>query len=280
MRRIVLGLLGGTMLAAASPAIAADIAVPYVPVAPVAVAIQGNWYLRGDVGFAFERGRYREQEFDGPGGTWLHQTTGDAGIVGAGIGYTFNHYLRGDLTAEFRTAVSIRGMGRQVVGAFAGVSQVEAQVSSGVVLANVYADLGTRWGITPYVGAGLGVAYNYIAGGSQHSMIDVGAGASPAMGQYGQRGQFAFAWALHAGAAYDVSDRMKIDFGYRYLDQGEAVSGSLYGFNGANFSKNKFPDRLSVDLTSHDFRIGMRYLLDAPASAPAPSYAYPVVAKN
>ena len=48
--------------------------------------------------------------------------------------------------------------------AASGTDAYSASKSEWVVLANVFADLGTWWGATPFVGAGAGFAYKVTPG--------------------------------------------------------------------------------------------------------------------
>lgn len=281
MHRISFALIAAAVVAAGSrDAAAADMAVPYSPPQVVEALVTGGWYLRGDIGLGIEKGRFREPEFDNPpagySGRWHKQSLEDSTFFGLGIGYQFTPWLRGDLTGEYRGAVSMSAIGSQY-GSFNNVtgraySHITGSVSSTVGLANLYADLGTHWGITPYVGAGIGFAYNRITGATQNNTIPSANGPVAVIGAYSDAGKFDFAWALHAGAAFDVSDRLKLDVGYRYLDMGTATTGYLYGLDN-NGGRTRYPDKLSIpDFASHDFRIGMRYLLNAPA-APVPVIA-------
>ena len=52
-----------------------------------------------------------------------------------------------------------------------------------------------------------------------------------------------FAWALMAGAAYDIYDHTKLEIGYRYLNLGR-ISG------------------VSTTLNSQEVRAGIRYMID------------------
>jgi opacity protein-like surface antigen len=251
--------------------------VPYTPVVEAA-AVAGGWYLRGDIGIGIERGRFRENEFDAPPpgykGRWVRQTIDDTTSFGVGVGYQFNEWFRGDITAEYRTATAFRLLGRQS-GQFNGVNgtayaHITGSVSSTVVLANAYADLGNYHGITPYVGAGLGVAYNRITGAGQSNTIPSPIGPVPVIAKYQDGGKLSLAWALHAGASYDVNERLKLDIGYRYLDLGTASTGFLYGLDN-NGGTTKYPDKLSMpSFASHDFRIGARWMFDAPTAYRAP----------
>ncbi|KPL52153.1 outer membrane protein [Prosthecomicrobium hirschii] len=287
MSRFVCAILAGAAIAGAiTQAAAADLTVPYVAPIIEQIAVPGGWYLRGDIGIGIERGRFKENEFDKPPagyrGRWIRQSIDDGASFGIGIGYQFNPWLRGDLTAEYRTAVTVRGIGQQT-GSFNNINgtayaNMSGSLSSTVILANAYADLGTYWGITPYVGGGLGMAYNRMTGFTQTNTIPSPNGPVPVLAKYNDAGTASFAWALHAGASYDISDRLKLDLSYRYLDFGSASTGALYGLDNAG-GKPKFGDKYrSTDLSSNDFRLGFRYLLGGPtAAAPMPM---PVIAKN
>jgi opacity protein-like surface antigen len=266
-----------------SAAGAADIAVPYRPPVVAPVVVTGGWYLRGDLGVGIaDSGKWREPEFDAPPpnytGRWIRQSIDNNAFYGAGIGYKFNDWLRGDLTAQYRTAVNLRGTGN-VNGLWAvGVTgdayaQLQASVSSAVFMANGYVDIGSQWGITPYVGVGLGTSYNMFQGGHQINTIPTAGGNQITTGNYGDKSSWDFAWALHAGLTYDVSDRLKIDAGYSYLNLGNAGSGALVDLNTASGPKS-IGDKWKVpDLVSHDLRLGFRYMLDQPVAAPAPVMA-------
>lgn len=66
-----------------------------------------------------------------------------------------------------------------------------------------------------------------------------------------------FAWALHAGVAYQATERLAIDFGYSYVDLGDAKTGNIRTFDGTTVNA---PMHFK-DITSHDFKLGMRYAL-------------------
>lgn len=88
---------------------------------------------------------------------------------------------------------------------------------SQAVLANVYYDVKTGTLVTPYAGVGAGVGF---VGGDTN-----------------------FAWNLRAGLAVDITDSIKADLGYRYVQMGEV--------NGYRKYKG--------DLSAHDLMLGVRY---------------------
>ena len=95
-----------------------------------------------------------------------------AGIFDLGVGYQFNNWFRADVTGEYRGGSRLRiavrdrrsdeygGTNKQSLAA----DSYSANLSSIVGLINGYADLGNWYGLTPYVGAGVGFARNTMSG--------------------------------------------------------------------------------------------------------------------
>ena len=85
--------------------------------------------------------------------------------------------------------------------------------------------------------------------------------------------KFNFAWAAHAGVAYKVTPNVTIEFAYRYVDLGDALSGDLITYLGQNTVNNPMHFR---NITSHDFKFGVRWLLDSGRKyEPMPMHHYP-----
>ncbi len=69
----------------------------------------------------------------------------------------------------------------------------------------------------------------------------------------GKSTDYNFAWQAHAGFAYAVSDRVKLNLGYRYLDPGDSefnLRGASLPQDGSSFVK--------VDPDIHEVRAGVR----------------------
>src|ERR1700730_17641596 len=91
----------------------------------------------------------------------------DSAIFGGGIGYEWNNWFRTDFTAEYRTKAAFKATGRFVEFCAGGgncFDVTEGNFSAAVFMANAYLDLGTWWCLTPYIGAGVGGAYDRITG--------------------------------------------------------------------------------------------------------------------
>ena len=144
--------------------------------------------------------------------------------------------------------------------------------SAAVFLANAYIDLGTWWCITPFVGAGVGMAYNRISGLSDQgigtSSPDGGITLSPisALGYTSvDKSQWNMAWAVHAGLAYNVSNNFKIEFAYRYLNLGNvATTEVLCGGGGCGTGSGPRAFYTLHQLDSQELKIGLRWMLNAP----------------
>jgi len=125
--------------------------------------------------------------------------------------------------------------------------------SEWVVLANVYADLGTWWCITPLIGAGVGFDDIIISSNFQDNTAPVGSHNFA-----NDTAKWNFAWALHAGIAYKVTPNFTAELAYHFLNLGDATAGPMFaGFSplGAPEGSNQFHH-----ITSHDLTLGVRWL--------------------
>src|SRR4029079_18747241 len=141
----------------------------------------------------------------------------------------------------------------------------EANLKSWVFLANGYVDLGTWDCFTPFVGLGVGTAWNTIANFSDVSPPEPG-GPGSSFGVGHDTSQWNLAWALYAGVTYNVSMAFKLDLTYRYLQLGSA-SDTLHCNVGCG-PGTKFEFK---NLYSNDFRLAFRWLCcEVPPPPPPP----------
>mgnify|MGYP001766202519 CR=1 FL=1 len=287
MTRISIRLLAATaLLGLTGVAHAADMAGPFrapTVVQPIVdVGSSGGWYLRGDVGIGINSvPKFSSTGVAGidanPSASWLSRDMADTPFIGVGVGYQFTDYLRGDITAEYRAATRIRGNARYPRSATdVAYPFYDGSLSSTVVLANGYVDLGNYSGLTPYIGAGVGMAYNKTGDIYQHTSF-------PAYGTYADgvlpgQGKWDFAWALHTGVSWDVNPRLKLEMGYSYKNLGKAASGELRCNENPTVT-HKCNEWLNLkNLATSDLHLGMRWLLNPPEPKQA-AYSAPVVAK-
>ncbi len=229
-----IGLASGAIFGNAVSANAADILVPapiperaahsakdiLVP-SPRAIAETNRWYLRGDIGWARnDIGDATLQQ--GGAGTAVATDVTDSFAFGIGAGIYLSPRLRGDITIDGHATAEVEARGT-------GLSE-QVRLSTIVTLANLYLDFErttTRW--TPYVGAGIGMAFNTLQFPDRDTARET---------------TVSFAAAAMAGAALELDEAWRLDLNYRFLYLGDASANAT-----ADFS----------DITSHEFRAGLRY---------------------
>ena len=252
-------LVAATLTAAAvpsAPALAADMPSYYSPSGSYAPADQplefgAGWYLRGDASFGPEDKpklllRSNPPTFDRNATDWGY-------AFGGGAGYKFNDWFRADITADYLD--TFRYSANTSCGQACSIDR-RTTLWRWDGLVNGYVDLGTWFGLTPYVGAGAGVAGihqdgsigingNALASG----IIDPRTGAL-VTSNVPSRTDYQFAWAAMAGVSYAFGPHMLADIGYRYLDLGRATI-PLFPTAGVTRS-----------ITEQQVRVGLRYMID------------------
>lgn len=225
--------VGAAMFALTAVGQAADMPQlpPPVMKAPV-MEYFSPWYVRIDAGYrssTIEGGR-----FNFP---FTASELKDAPTLGGGVGLKWD-WFRTDVTIDYGWQQKFEGFTGLAVPA------VRANFTSVTTLWNAYADLGTWWGLTPYVGAGVG--FNYLR------PYDFAPNPPPTASKANSQGAWAFSWAGIAGLSYAMSPGLLIDANYRYLDLGR--------YSDVGTTPNVGPVSYG-DWTAHEFRIGLRYLI-------------------
>ncbi len=289
-------LAGGAVLALARAAAAADLLPPAPALEPLppTMAEFNGWYLRGDVGLGANAttpnlvNTPNPLPGTNPGGfaysaaAWQafnNTTLSASGMFDVGVGYQFNHWLRGDVTLEYRGGghlQSLYTLNDPTPPTTQYADFYRADTSSLVGLVNAYVDVGTWYGVTPFVGAGVGFARNTISGFTDQGFGYYNSAAvslGPAGGYFGNGTSNNFAWALMTGLDFNVTQNLKLELGYRYLDMGKITTGGSNCLNGTgtgtgfacpvNYVSSK------NDLASSDFRIGLLWMIgEEPTYAP------------
>ena len=229
-------------------------------------------YVRGDVGIAnYNPGGFHQEDVEEGGGGFLAEHFGDAPYIGAGIGWQLSTFIRFDVTGEYRSSATVRGLDYLELpltapdGTLRASTLYQGEHSAFVGLANLYVDLFQFNGITPYVGAGIGIAHNRLSGFTSQSSgsFEEATGNfrhEASTGTAGDASKNSFAWALMAGASYDLSTASKLDFGYRYLHLGNGIAATT-GIIDCTCGSVGAPFEVS-GLDAHEFRIGVRWQLE------------------
>ncbi|MFK5977714.1 MAG: OmpW family outer membrane protein [Rhizobiaceae bacterium] len=215
-------------------ALAADLDPTYVRGGRTNVEYGSGWYLRGNVGFSLGNGE--NQSFnDGTNVfSFVRQNEDNGYSAGVGFGYTFNPYFRVDTTIDYHGGRDWNGL-----DAGAAVTNDSSFELTNYSL-NGYVSLGKTMGITPYIGAGFGVA-DVKWGGHSISGVGTRSGESYQGSTY----------SVMAGFDYRLDKNWLFDFEYKYthVDGGKTIADSGVSSNTA----------FSDDFNLQDFRIGLRY---------------------
>jgi opacity protein-like surface antigen len=124
-----------------------------------------GWYLRGDVGVGSQSFSDfphfpNNDAFVWPASWRIDQKDmKSATFVGFGFGFSWQNWLRFDVTAEYRSKVPFKVLGSYTEFCPNGdrcFDLYDANHSALVGLINAYLDLGTWWCITPFIGVGAG----------------------------------------------------------------------------------------------------------------------------
>jgi opacity protein-like surface antigen len=258
--RLRLFILTAIATLAWSAAQAADYSPPPPPppvfVQPPPQECCDNWYLRGFVGAGINSS-YKLDYATQTNGTLQHNSIADTMFVGGAFGYEWNNWLRFDVSAEYRAKTRVYAF---VTYPPSGIDEYQGNLKSWVFLGNAFVDLGTWNCFTPFVGVGVGTAYNNLA-----DFSDVNPNGGYGFGR--NPSEWHFAWALYAGVGYNITKNFKVDLTYRYLNYGSIT-------DHVDCSVTCTVDSFKYSLASHDFMLGLRWTCCETAPPPQPRYVY------
>lgn len=263
VRRLILSLLSGLAPFAISVAQAADYSQPlppppiYVQPPPQQDCCDG-WYLRGQIGVGMN-GKPSLDYTTTTNATLQHYDMADSYFIGGGIGYEWNSWLRFDATVDYRAKSRVYSL---VTYGSSGIDEYQGYLKSWIFMANAYIDLGTWECFTPFVGFGVGAAYNTLS-----DFSDVNPNGGYGFGR--NPSEWHMAYALHAGVSYNVSKTFKIDLAYRYLNYG-SITDTVDCNVTCTQDQFKFGN-----LYSHDVMLGFRWTFCCETPTPQPPrYVY------
>ena len=196
-----------------------------------------GWYVRGDLG-------YRKQSIGSvevpPPGIVTGSSLEDTWTLGFGGGYKYQ-WFRADVTLDYANRARFQGDTAAATGFYS------AKIDSFTLLGNVYLDLGTWAGFTPYVGAGVGATNLRTHEYTNVTIDEPGFSVADAT-------RWNLSWAYMGGVSYQFSPRLLFDVSYRYLKIGDAVSGTEPP---AYTTRSYFRD-----ISAQEVRVGLRWMLD------------------
>ncbi len=170
----------------------------------------------------------------GPVGQTFFLDYDEGYIGGLRLGYRFGANLRADVEYAYRrnSIAYLASPGNIITPGYSFTFQTHA------LMANGYLDLGTFYGITPYVGGGLGAA----------SISTKGSIAPGDPGFDYSEGQTAFAAQVRVGASYALTDRLDLGIEYTHF-RAFGIDGNLSEF---------FFDTLRKDYSSNSVAAVLR----------------------
>ena len=265
--RLKISMLAAIALLATGAAHAADYPrplpppPPYVPPPPQPCC--DNWYLRGYVGVGINSAdlEYQQNPANNSNFAFDSSSIDDTPFIGLGIGYNWNNWLRLEFSGEYRSKTRVYAFGHYTNGG-TFLDTYEGYLSSAVFLGNAFVDLGTWDCFTPFVGAGIGVAYNML-----NDFTDINPSAA-GFGIGRNPGEWHLAWALYAGVSYEVTQNFHIDLTYRYLNYG-SITDTVDCYGGCNPDSFEFKN-----LYSNDIMLGLRWTCCDYAPPAPPRYVY------
>ncbi len=258
---------GSAWAADYEPPVAVQQADEYVP-----VEVGSGWYLRGDVGYVFDksfddldRGAIGQfPDYDDFGAFVLPSSEDDSTdiVASIGFGYHFNDYLRADINAGY-----LPNEKYDLGDALGDDVRFSSKNSYYTGIVNGYVDLGTYAGLTPYVGAGIGVLHT-------KTKVNASASCATANSFVGQLDGEAIAnlycktndetevakadysetsydilYTANAGFSYQVARNTSLDVGYQYMI---APNANYVQIDGDGLGRGEGFD-------SHSVKVGLRY---------------------
>lgn len=226
-------------LALTTSAFAADPAEKWMPLPefkqPFTHLVSG-WYVRGDIGWRWQT----IGSVDTPAPVATQWSLENVPTFGFGGGYKYQ-WFRMDATLDYATQARFRG------DTSVTPEYYTAKIDTFTLLANLYLDLGTWGGFTPYVGAGVGTSNIRLHQYSNLSILSPDDGVN-------NTSRWDFSWAAMGGVAYQFTHNLVFDVSYRYLKIGDAMSGT---------EPPPYTTRSYFrDITAQEVRVGLRLLLD------------------
>lgn len=263
LTRDVFLLSAALVLGSAVGASAADLGEVSLKDAPVVEmpAASAGWYARVDGGYNW---------FTSPSVSFNGRDVGNtkeegAWSVGGGIGRYFGGGFRGDITVDHLFDSNTEASLYSSPGNFVGGSKFD--LSSTVVLANLYYDFNRGGRFVPYIGGGVGYAHNETSSGAFTDCGCTQQVGGKSTDNFAAAAMAGISWRLRGGgttyvaglkdALVAVGDghALYLDFGYRFLYLGEAETAAFDA--GGVTSQEKLKN-----ITTQQIRVGLRYDLN------------------
>ncbi|RWB92373.1 MAG: porin family protein [Mesorhizobium sp.] len=244
--------LAAIVLTPATQALSADYDPPiYVDQAPdyQPVEVGSGWYLRGDVSYLVDKS-FKDQNFSSTPTSFSESE--DPIFASIGFGYHFNDYLRADLNLGYlpgnEVSVSYDDSTTVIPPATATVASATLKNNAISGILNGYVDLGTYVGVTPYVGAGVGIVRSKYSLSASYFTDNLDPTDDFVVSD--NKTKYSLAYTLNAGFAYQVTKNVVIDLGYQYFSAPDAEYATADSLNSYSIHKG---------ISNNQVKLGLRY---------------------
>lgn len=179
------------------------------------------------------------------------------------VGYDFSKRYDLPIRAEIEYSIFSRAEGSlsdqvKLAGGVRVPVTLDQELNIQTLFANVYYDITTGTPLTPYLGAGVGLAF-IDADGDFTDSISMGGTNVPLTVDGGSKSNTNFAWNVGAGAAWAFTDNLSVDLGYRFAYLGEAKSGTMSVAAPALTNESVNISSKTENLYLHQVLLGLRY---------------------
>lgn len=212
--------------------------------------------------FIYGIGTFKGKVTDVAEGTMASKNATESSFGGAlAIGYDFSKRLDVPVRVELEYAANSR-MDKKMkhswfeAGYGEGLEDYKMKIDVQSLFLNAYYDFKNSTAFTPYIGAGVGLAF-VGANVSEDGAEDIpGVSNDDWNYSFGKKTRTNFAWNVGLGCAYALNDTVSIDLGYRYADFGKAKTKSHSGLDdGKPFTVYGKAQNVAM----HQFMLGARF---------------------
>lgn len=183
----------------------------------------------------------------GSGSLRIGDKTDDTFGGALAIGYDFDKKFGVPIRAELEYAGFSEAEAKKTFHDGGDSHRLKQKFNIQTLFVNAYWDIDTGTQFTPYVGAGLGMAF--IRTKLNYNGEDA---ASTWGASTGSKNVTNFAWNVGLGLGYDISENWTLDAGYRFVGLGSAKT-KTFSESGLDIHGK------TSDLYQHQFSLGVRY---------------------
>lgn len=207
--------------------------------------------------FIYGIGTFKGKVIDFADGTLASKSaTENAFGGGIALGYDFSKRLDVPVRVELEysaTSKMDRKMSSSTDEDGGGYEDFKMKIDVQSLFFNAYYDFKNTTSFTPYIGAGVGLAFV----GAKTSVNGHEEGEPDWSYSFGKKTRTNFAWNVGLGCAYALNDSVSIDLGYRYADFGKAKTKSYSGLDDEGQAFTVYGKAQNVAM--HQFMLGARF---------------------